>query len=216
MKKIQLVGLVLVAVFAISAMVASSAFAESEWLLNAEPITSAIATEAPGTLKLEDSATGTGKITCVGNFVGTVGPGSADTISTVLGKTSTEVAPINCESVSCASKLAELSPINLPWSTKVELSGTLEWDHFLGTDSGAKEPGYSLKCTVLGIPITDVCTGLAGAALSNVTGGVQGIFTPGEEPINPSGTCTFSKEKSATIEGGGVTKPTLSGTLTVS
>jgi hypothetical protein len=211
MQKRKLQGFAVLLALAISVVASSSAFAADEWLLNGNPITSPVASELPAEMTLEDTRAGI-PIKCSFTFVGTVGPGANGTVTVVLSLTKTS-PPISCVSADCSLSLVEVTPVNLPWATKIALTGPLLWNNFL--NAVKKIFGFEWTCNVLGINLTDECTGLAGADLTNVTGGVEGIFTKGEEPINPNSTCTLSKEKTGTIEGGGITKP-LTGTLTVS
>ena len=82
MKKIQILGLSLVAVFALSASVASMASA-AEWLVKGEALLTAAPSEGTGELELGDAKLGL-LMTCSGILVGTVGPGAADTVTEVL------------------------------------------------------------------------------------------------------------------------------------
>jgi hypothetical protein len=211
MKKKRLIGFAVLAALAISVVSAASAFGAGEWLLNGAPVAKATAGEAPGTILLEDTAVGIGPLICHLIYVVRFGPGNADEVIEVL-KSDGTAPPISCEDTACAGKLVEITPVGLPWPTQIILTGTIEWDKYF--PKAGKLIGFSYTCTVLGIKVTDECTGTMGAKLINVTGGVEGIFVK-ETEINPNLTCTFSKEKTGTIEGGNVTKPG-SGTLTAS
>jgi hypothetical protein len=210
MKKIQMIILSLVAVTALGAM-AASAYGASEWLLNGSPITTADSVETSGSLILEDSASGTGPVECSGIFVGTVGPGAADKVTEVLSLTKT-APPLDCHAAACESELAEVTPIHLPWTTKIVLNGELFVDDF--EPVAGKVPGYTVTCKIF-FTITDTCEGLAGADLKNVASGVEGTFEV-DAVNNPKGNCSIGGAGSGQVTGKGVTVPVGGGTLTVS
>src|ERR1700734_3521182 len=116
MRKLQIVGLVFAAGFALSAIVASSAFAESEWLFNTEKGTAELPVEISGEITLSDNATGT-EILCSGVFVGTVKE-KTDTITEVnnaslVKEEATNLAGAKVSAVSCAFTKAGLCSVSV-------------------------------------------------------------------------------------------------------
>ncbi len=102
MKKIQMIGLALVAMFALGAMVASVASAATllaEWLEAGKAVTSNQATTATGALLLEDTKAKI-SVVCKGSLDGTVGTDGTDTITAVLNTEGVEASlsnKLNCE-----------------------------------------------------------------------------------------------------------------------
>src|ERR1700722_14966934 len=94
MKKIQILGVALLALFALSAVVASLASAETtllaEWLSAGASIGAAVASKSTGTITLEDTKLGIG-VLCTGSFDGTVGPHGAATVTEVLNAGGTKI-----------------------------------------------------------------------------------------------------------------------------
>jgi hypothetical protein len=204
MRKVQVLGIALVAMLAFSAVLATAAFA-GEWLVEGKAITSAegaLNSETEGELKLisyaeKGSASVLAEITCSGIFDGTVGPGSTDTVTTLLNlskeeinKTALTELALLCNVTLDAGALTDckvgtenalLWAINLPWSTEIELmSNGEELDVFL--DNAGKMPGYYVECeSLLGISGTNTCEGGVNiATLTNGTGTpteVLGSFT---------------------------------------
>jgi hypothetical protein len=212
MRKIQTVGLALVAVLAMSAVAVASASA-AEWLLNGAKITAATSAPSEGALTLEDTKApgGAVKVECSGKFVGTVGPLAADSITEVLSLTGTST--ISCTIIThgaCEGTTAEVKGIHLPWTTELLLATETEFRDDIVSGTGG-EPGYTVVCkTILG-NVTDTCTGKTSSEELNVTGGVEGIFEAKSEKAN----CSLGGTGSGVILGKGISK-TASGTLTVS
>ncbi|HEY5194240.1 MAG TPA: hypothetical protein VIJ39_10270 [Solirubrobacteraceae bacterium] len=231
MRKRHIVGLVFTTVFAVVVVSAASAFAATEWQLNAKPITSATATTTTGKFLLEDMNSITKvDIECNVTFDGSVGPGAADEITKILNSAGVEekaenlakvIEPsINCEIVSKGSceeankSKIILFPFHLPWKSELLLpSGETRVDDLRAGTGG--EPGYEYTCkAVLLGNVTDVCTGTPGSVMTNETGGVNSVFEEAE-PFNPPGNCSIGGEKETLFVGSGlVSSP--AGTLTVS
>jgi len=226
MRKIHVLGLALFAVFALSAVAASSALAVSKYLLNGAEITSTITTETESNsegLLLEDmNATGKPDILCSGFFDGTIAAGGVkDTIEAVLtltkellqGGHAANSDLIECEAHSTCTNPVDVEAINLPWATEVVLSGTTFVD--LIFSSGAGTPGYIVDCnTIIGL-VEDTCTGNTGAILANATGGVLGEFSESNEAITVPANCTQGGEKQGLLQADGLTT-SASGTLSLS
>jgi hypothetical protein len=173
MRKIHMVGLALMAVFAFSAVMAANASA-AEWLCKEGGVFKACAAArevaSEGTLKLSDATLlGTITVECSGTNEGTVGTGAKDTITAILDlakMTSVIECTVTGGATLCtAPALAEA--VNLPWSTSL-LSTTI--DDL--TTSGVGNPGWHILCKN---GTEDTCTkALAELTMKNETvGGVE-------------------------------------------
>lgn len=215
MKRIHIVCLALVAVFATSAMVSSSAFAVSKFLLNAAAITTKISTETTGELLLEDSeASPKVDVTCSGIFDGTIEPeGVLGFIEKVLNLSKVEEVPLKCSASLCTT--VTVTPIHLPWHVEVELVAGEYRLHLLNEEAG-KVPGYTVDCNSIVGLVEDTCEGLAVVDLTSAATDVEGMFLE-DATINPPGACTLSKKSSGlvvSIGPGLITSP--EGTLSLS
>ena len=199
MRKIQILGLSLVAVFAFSAIVASMASAEAtllaEWLVGGAQFKGALTIETKGSILLEDTVFKIG-VVCKGVIVGTVtgessGVDSATEVLNTAGtvKIGEKLAgtALECErSSGCETSSTPLIwVLNMPWTTLAYLleSGGFA-DHVFG------EAGYEVECTVLLSKISEECksassTGTGGEVL-NVATGVEAT----EEELLPAANCT--------------------------
>src|SRR6478609_4623133 len=214
MRKIQVLGLTLFAVFAVSAAVASAAFA-GEWLEDNNPILAGeeLPVDTEGTLILVN-LTGAGstavlvELECSGLFEGTVlagGVGLIFDLYSLGGETIGSLGDTNTLALACLviksagglgdcllNDLVEVWPLNLNlelgavWETKIELmaAGTEEFLLDFPTYSS-----YEISCETgfLGLQ-ENKCEGLTTAVLSNVAGGVLGVANQTEET-----TCTVGK-----------------------
>jgi len=156
----------LLAVFAVSAIAVSSASAAHEWLTlgGAKIMSAAENATTDGTIELHNnkipSLFGGGALTvlCMGQFLGTVGPGSADTITLFESLTATEQDKLSCtvskstNTICTEGTLVTVTPVNLPWATKLVLTGTTIFDDITASKGGAF--GYGVTCK----SITDECT----------------------------------------------------------
>lgn len=230
MRKLHLVGLALVAVFAFCALAVSSASAEvALWLWNAGDITENLAVTTTGLLTLATLVLGVdfALIHCEGAFDGTVGPNGVDEITAVLNATGEEIGQnLVGRALSCVGEggecplnsLAELWVDNLPWLTQLELMEPKPGEVLIlnllfkdGTDSNTGLPGYHVLCTNSGGTIIEnLCTGNTSADVSNGTGNVIGIFSFTE---SEKSTCTTGE---GDIEGEGLITHNGGGTLAVS
>jgi hypothetical protein len=193
MRKIQILGIALVAMFAFSAIVASMASAETtllaEWLVSGKAVTATTATSSTGTILLEDSKAQIG-VECGGEFQGTVGPDGEDTTNTVLGPGGGNAITLGnllkCTSFKgCESSTTDVlvSPEGLPWATLLQLDeGT--GATFLDAITGAS---YFTECLVVGIKVSETCTspGVQAGELLNATGGVTA-----DGNVTPNANCT--------------------------
>jgi hypothetical protein len=223
MRKIQILGLALFAVFAFGAISAASALAVSEWLVEGAALTAPLASETEGLLflvQLEGGTTVLNEIDCEGIFDGTIGPGATDKITEVLnladaaiGLTALTGLALNCTVTKSAgaltdcrvNTLANVWAINLPWSTSIELMGGTTFLDKLGPGTGG-EPGYTVECeAVIGIRAEETCTGATSSELTNepgsTPGSVLGVF--GEAQGSEKGTCAVTGAGSADTAGSG-------------
>jgi hypothetical protein len=189
MRKIQILGLVLFAAFAGSAVIAASAFAESEWLINGVAPAAAVNTKGPkADLKLKDDATGV-EVLCEGTSTGTVGGGGAkkDTVVSITVEFATCV--VLAGAASCP-ELTAVAPVNLatPWETEILLVGAEFRDDIF---NAAKTTGWLVECKKVPIfgTVDDTCTGNTSTKLTNEAGGkVDAEF----EAKSEAAKCSFS------------------------
>ncbi|MGC2373178.1 MAG: hypothetical protein WA484_04810 [Solirubrobacteraceae bacterium] len=168
MKKIHILGLALVAVFAFSAIAAASAFAESEWLVGGAVVTGKVEVLSESTaLKLCDEKGGLfledACIKCSGLDKGFVGPGKADETTEVTGLAG-EKDIVNCTNeLNCPGAIL-VEAENLPWPTAVFLNGA-EFRDLVGNPvlTEPKQPGYITSCS----GVTDLCEGHTSVKLEN-------------------------------------------------
>jgi len=94
---------------------------------------------------------------------GWVGPGAEDRTTKVTFKScvgSAKAENLKEEEVAndCKAEAATVSALNLPWKTKIEVVGGVNYDTITPV-SGTKQPGYETTCkTALG-SVTDKCEG---------------------------------------------------------
>jgi hypothetical protein len=220
MKKLHVVMLALVAVFAFSALLASTASAEttllSEWLIKGNMVTTLTSVVTSGELLLADIKEKV-MVLCSGELVGSVGPNGEDEVTKVfelggaveitLTKLFLCAVQEGCE----VSPTANVSPEGLPWHTLLFLdtATSLFLDAFFAA-------AYSVKCNILGIPIEEECVtpsitlgGSAGQVV-NVATGVEGSL----EPASPNGACGLGGAAAGEIEPeDGVITKTLNGEI---
>jgi len=180
--------LALFAVFAFSAVVASSASAlNEEWLFKGEKITVALKGLLDGLINLEHlgGITGVSKVHCTGQFHGNFGPGKLDLITDVLGLNGeladeTHEGPIHCEFITGTCGMGALALVfvhHLPWLTELLLPGggiAGTWD-LIKEDGTHGEPGYEVECDHLGIKV--LCEGSARAKFDeNLANGALFLF----------------------------------------
>jgi hypothetical protein len=201
MKRFQVILGALVAMCALSALMAAAAsgatFLLAEWLLNGVAITSNDLVEIEGEILLIDLGTGN-DILCSGYFDGWVGPQSLDWVSEVLNlaKEAISSSPLVglallCErdagSCEASTPTVDVYPVGLPWETVVDLyeepGDTLFFVLFF--KAGGGKLGWEVtNCLVLGISVTDECTNestettAAGASALSLSGTtLQGSFS---------------------------------------
>jgi hypothetical protein len=187
LRKIQALGLALVAMAALSAFASAAAsaltFELALWLFNGSDIVNPVLVTSVGELLFLNVLNGA-IIHCHGQFEGFVENESKDQITMVWNLELTHLieelvgAAIECESLAvCDAGSALIWPIKLPWRTEVEQDpeGPTFWELTFGA-------AYHIECTVFGIPTVEECVAAEGTAaeILNVTGGVEtmGVATP--------------------------------------
>ncbi len=207
--KFKVVGLLLVVVFAVSAVVASSASA-LQWLVGGKGLTASVAIKSSGTLTLADLSAGT-TIVCEGTGEGTVGPGASDLVSNLTATKCKFATGLqgSCESEEKTAPTA--TPLNLPYNTLLLTKGSLTLDRI--TSEKGSGVGWAVKCGVGGIlKVTDECT--AGYTNTLVVNEAAGVVTPFNEVETAS--CTLGTSTSGMVSGRPLNKNPASGTLSVS
>ncbi len=183
MKKIRLLGIVLVSMCALCAVAASQAsavtFLLAEWLVNGAVVTSELEIEASGEILLEDTKTPLGKadVLCSpirhetivilpdGTFVRTV---------LRLSGTAVSSTPLTGNALECTNQEnceePLVWPVNLEWEAQVQLmedTGTF-FVQLVLAHTGGGNPGWEIECmkSIVGAT-TDECTSAeSGAELS--------------------------------------------------
>lgn len=239
MKKLQILGLALVAICALGAVMASTGSATivtllAKWLFNTAEFTGNLAVESTGELLLEDTNAVLGvkaAVLCSGILHGTVaGANGEDEITELLSLTGTAISltALSGTALSCATEENCESPkvwaVNLPWPTLLELveGGSLspELTVVLILTGATGEPGWYVECTVLGSKIDDECLASVGAFnASNQAGGtVLATFSEKliEELELSLAICSLKKEATGIVEGTGEIKDTEAGPLSTS
>jgi hypothetical protein len=192
MRKIHIVGVSLVAMFAFLAVGAASALAAGEWLADGKTIATPLASETSGELNLINLKSAGGavlvEVKCSGIFEGTVGGGGNDSVTALIGLAGekigglgdTNATTLNCTVTATAKELgdcvatgelAEVLPTNLSkelstsWSTLIELMELGGVHYYL--DKFPSTSGYEVKCkTSLG-ELENKCEGATSAFLTN-------------------------------------------------
>ena len=163
MRKLHLLGVVLIAVVAFGVVSAATAsavtFLLAEWLVGGAAVTSTVLTETTGELLFAENVTVLGvkidlKFLCSGIFVGDVGPDGADDITELLNlpKELIDLTPLVELGLECTNDENCPEPLawadNLPWLTQLELmvDGSEEFFVDLLTPNGNGNPGYHVVC----------------------------------------------------------------------
>ncbi|HEY5194267.1 MAG TPA: hypothetical protein VIJ39_10405 [Solirubrobacteraceae bacterium] len=216
MKKFQILGLTLFAVFALSAVVASSAFAVSEFLVGGVAAKAGETGESTGMLALTDlTSLGEATVTCTGILDGVFDSANDFLVTEVLNLAKELIGPalgtgslaLECEgSGLCEKAGAKVWPVHLPWLAEVVLdAGTTFLLHL--TEAGSGFPGYEVVCKTLLGETTDECVGLVSALLENTATELLALFSLVEqEKEKEEATCTFTKEATGHLQGEGLLK----------
>jgi len=227
MKKLYAVSLALVAVFALSALTASSAFAVTllaEWLLNGGVIATPDLVEIPGELTLVNTnGGGLGvkvEILCSGILDGTVGPGSADLITELLNLAGEKIGEgLGTLELVCTNTLNCTNPKvwaeGLPWETEAEL---LEQGTEVFFSDYLLKGQYLAECTILGVAVEELCeAGITATELKNEGNNVINTFSDAFQELAgfKLGACG-GRAETAEVKGPGTITPVGGGTLAVS
>ncbi len=220
MRKIQPLGVALVAMFTVGVFSAASASAAvvtllAEWLVDGTAVTEAQSfnTETVGTLLLGDSNTplGAADFICSYKLHGTVGFDGLDVISEILNLSSVSISKVGlsgealaCETVSVCEE-ALVWAINLPWNTLLKLieDGTEKFFGDYIENSGVGNPGWEVECMKTILKPVDECTaeqGVMTLSLENtlLLGGFFEAFT--ELAGLKLATCTLGGEEGGVLE----------------
>ncbi len=232
MKKLQILGAALVALFALGSLVASAAFAQptfllAEWLLTGAVITTPDLVEIDGELNLINLDGGglgvTIEILCSGILDGTVGPASADLITELLNLAEEKIsgtALSGLELVCTDTKNCE-NPLvwaeELPWETELELmEGVTGGPFFVDLILNGR---YYAECTLLGTKMNELCSApeVAVQATNEEPGTVTLLFSDSFQELAglKLGACGSNAE-TAEITGEGLILVFGGGQLTVS
>jgi hypothetical protein len=222
-KKVQMLGLALLSLCALSALMAASASAVltyelALWLLNGADVTGAVLVDAIGELLLLNLLN-LADLLCSGLFEGTVEPESLDLVTMVYDLSLIQNlieelvgTPIECASDNiCDANSGLVWPVNLPWLTEVEqdsVDGSF-WELTFGA-------GWHLDCTVFGILAEELCELVEGEnEILNVTGGIEAVEETNE--MKPEAKCNeVELEGEVVFIAGNLTSAVGGGTLTVS
>jgi hypothetical protein len=218
---IKILGLALFAVFALSAVTAASALAESEWLWKGLAIPAgqelATDTETVETLTLDvlnEAASQINEILCSGLFEGGVLPGGVDLITDVWTlppsqqlvevlepSPGVEGKSLSCEITSDTGGCETGTTAALVWVDELSLASGATWETLVELDSGTifldhfHNVAFELLCFLLepaGVDLEALCGGLTSAVLANEAEGVLITFNDESEALG----CT-------TLVGGG-------------
>jgi hypothetical protein len=193
MKKFQLLGLVLVAIFAfgaVSAVTASAVeFLLAEWLVSGSPVSSVLLADVEGELALSETIPIINvKISalCSGTLDGTIGLTGEDTITELLtlGTTGTLVSstPLVEPGLLCTNTENCPEPLawadNLPWNTLLELMVDGTETFFVDLLTAASgNVGYHVVC-MGSTGLEDLCQSAeAGAKATNTAEGLDLEFS---------------------------------------
>ncbi len=188
MKRIRILGLMVFAVFALSAVAASTASAV-QWLDNGNPISSPIEVLSKGTLLLEDLASPGGgtAVLCEGKNRGTVGAGSRDLTLSITN--------IVCSFERVGACKAGTTPtaeaVHLPWVTRLLTVAGVTRDMI--ENSGAGAPGWAVECESILGKQRDECTSETEgdpSITNNSSGDVTETFDPSERASCTKGNST--------------------------
>ena len=233
MRKFQVLGVALLALFAFGALTAMSASATNtyllaEWLLNGVAIgaNETDLVEIDGTLLLEDTKAVLGSpaaVLCTGSGDGWVGPNSLGYGSEVLNaaEESISTTPLTGLGLTCVAETGcetntapIVYPVGLPGESEVELleqSGEATALRFIvlgTTKANGGRGGWEIEnCLVLGTAHEDECTATEGVAELTLAAGpvLLALSSKTISELNgaPLATCTASGMATGVVEGEG-------------
>jgi hypothetical protein len=213
MRKFHVLGAVLLAVCAFGALLASSAFAVTQWLLNGNTLAAPIPVLSVGEELFADMKGGLfGEeidILCSFEELGTVGPGAEDLISSIfpLGGKDEGIEPMLCETMTGICPKPELTLANFNIMTLLILVGSEFRDEFGPglSEAGEEEgPGYTTHCE----GVTDTCRSpLGGLPTTKITNPAENDVVSEFEVLSEEkpGTCVRGGAGQALVNGSDLT-----------
>ncbi|HEY2630824.1 MAG TPA: hypothetical protein VGI26_00420 [Solirubrobacteraceae bacterium] len=157
------------------AVACTPAFGEElEWELNKTPVkeTIAVKSKIAETIRIEDMKTPSGAVAvaCKGSDEGNVNAGGKGELTKF---TMSECTPVTG---GCGAGTIKITALHLPWKTQLMEPG--EEAFFLDkiSSGGTGTPGLKVECTILGIKITDECTGETTHMIEAAPSGINVIF----------------------------------------
>ncbi|HEU0250530.1 MAG TPA: hypothetical protein VFR48_07395 [Solirubrobacteraceae bacterium] len=212
-KKLWLLLILLIASSGFAALSTASAsaleFFETHTLANGKIITESLAATLTESLLFEDKAMGV-SILCEMVLDGTVGAKSEGAFTAVLNLSGEEIEELHesgaTKGLACTS-LKGCEASSAQWWPIDELDLLIAWELIWGASMDeavalvlqefSKSPEWFVKCKVLGITVTDLCTYSASAweHWSNVTEGADPVG-----PVEPLGSCTLGGSEAGVVE----------------
>jgi hypothetical protein len=214
MKKLHIIGLAVIAVFAFSAAVTTSAFAlESVILVNAVKPTAAVTvtSASSGKVLLEDMGTLAARVECEGvTNEETLEAGGKNIVIKKVTFTKACTTPAKAEKLNgteeanaCTSVDAgeSVSALHLPWLAEVVLSAGVFLTSLVAA-AGGGAPGYKVECnTALGL-VTDECSTEKGTTtLTNNAGGTITAAFPAAPVEAEFANCTIGGNLQGLVTG---------------
>ena len=234
MRKIQLLGVAMLALFAfggLSAVSASAAYLLAEWLVNGAAVTTELLVEISGELLMEDTKGALGgpaMVLCSWVLDGWMGPNSLGWISEVLtlGGVAVSNTVLTGQALECTGQTAcetnttvLVWPIGFPTETEVELLEQTGGPFF--SVLFLKKFGYYISsCLVLGVSAEDECTATEASAAELTLSGLTLVesFSTGIKELNgfKGTTCKNGGVETGLVEGSGTFALSGGGELTAS
>ncbi len=209
MKKLRIAGLMMFAVCAFSAVTVASASAAEIWQWLADGNVLALGAKLHvellpegNTLLLEDmGAVGKPDILCTPAGLGWLLPNGEDELETGACTAAVDDSTSKCTGVT-------VTALNLPWlSLLVEGAGGVVEDQIrvgAGLNETTEAPGWEVKATCFGLPVTDKCTTNKGKVnVSNTEDGL--VFAEFTEvvPVEQQANCTVGGKEQGLVAGSG-------------
>jgi hypothetical protein len=215
MAKLKIQGIVVfVAVSLFSAITATSAFAEPEWLVEGKSVTSELPVQNEQVIELTDLKTlvGAATIKCDYTAVGTISSKGGGLISEILNTAGERIGELGglalaCESIKgCESTDAEAWPSDDDWWTLFLYFILLEIDIFLGQilNSGSGNPKWEVKCLILGVSIEDACESNSFSGVLENMALPEFLLVKYSEEEGNLGTCSQGGSEAGVMTGEGI------------
>ena len=185
MRRFEILGVALIAMFAASVVIAAAAsavtFLLAEWLAAGAAITTAQASDTEGELEfVELNGGGFGvkvKVLCSWILNGTVGPGSEGTVTelltlsgTAIPKTALSGTSLSCTNDENCTEALVWADLESPWKTELELMIDGTETFFVNLILAS---GFYFECLILGITTNELCSATETAVqTTNEAGGL--------------------------------------------